>query len=811
MHRGLLIILLIFLAQLLAAQNILTGKIYDGADHSPIIGATIYIADLKKGGLSDSEGNYRIENLPKGKFLIEVKFIGYASFIQPVEIIRLTELNVELSSTVTELNEVVVTGISHSSELRNNPIPITTINNKQLVENSSTNLIDNIAQKKGVNQITTGAAISKPVIRGLSYNRIITLYDGIRQEGQQWGDEHGIEIDEFSVDRVEIIKGAGSLMYGSDGLGGVINFLTANPVTEGSITGKWVSNYQTNNGLIGNSLMNAGNLKGFYWQVRASNKMAKAYHNAYDGKVFNSGFHENDINGFVGMNRSWGYSQLNISSFNQNVGLVEGERDNDGNFIRLKNANGIAEEVTVQEKELDTYKLFIPKQNINHLRITNSTNLYFGNTRLQLNTGYQRNQRKEFGNVLDENLKELFFDLKSLNYNLVIFLPEKNLWQFSLGTSGMSQKNENKGIAFLIPAYHSFDWGFFGFLKRRFGKFELASGARFDQRLLTIDELYLDENGVPTNDKTKDKKFSAANLSFQNYSFSGGFTYQFLRRWSAKLNASRGYRAPNVSEIASNGRHEGSLRYEYGNEKLKAETSFQTDAGIVFYSKHASIEFSIFQNTINDYIFTKKLLSVNGTDSIPDPVEPVPAYHYVQGQAQLTGGEFSIDLHPHPFDWLHFENAFSFVNALNKSQSGDSAKYLPYMPAPRYQSELRANFKNTNTILKNLFIKIEYNHFWKQNRVLLENRTETITPAYSLWNAGAGTDVTNSKGETILSFYCTVNNLFNKAYQNHLSRLKYAAENQVTGRIGVFNMGRNVSFKILIPITFKKAKATSAQ
>ena len=142
--------------------------------------------------------------------------------------------------TATELNEIVVTGISQSSELRTNPVPIVAIDAQSLLENTSSNIIDNISKQAGVNQITTGAAIAKPVIRGLSFNRIVTLYDGIRQEGQQWGDEHGIEIDEFSVERVEIIKGAGSLMYGSDALGGVINFLAPDPVERGVVKSKWI-------------------------------------------------------------------------------------------------------------------------------------------------------------------------------------------------------------------------------------------------------------------------------------------------------------------------------------------------------------------------------------------------------------------------------------------------------------------------------------------------------------------------------------------------------------------------------------------
>ena len=784
------------------AQNSLTGKVTDFHDQTPIIGATVYIPDLKKGTSTDVDGRYTIDRLPRGRFLVEIKFIGYSTAIQSVQMSGTTQLDIALNSAVTELNEVVVTGISHSSELKNNPLPIATLNNKSLTENTSTNLIDNISKKAGVNQITTGPAISKPVIRGLGYNRIISLYDGIRQEGQQWGDEHGIEIDEYSVDRVEIIKGAGSLMYGSDGLGGVLNFLTPNPVSEGTVIGKWLSNYQTNNGLIGNSFMNAGNLKGLYWLARASLKDAKPFSNAYDGKVFNSGFRERDVNGHIGLSKPWGYSQLNVSSFHQVLGLVEGDRDSTGRFTRLVNINGSAEEATASNAEVNSYHVFIPRQDISHVRISNTTNVYLGPSRLQLNVGYQRNQRKEFGEVLDEQTKNLYFDLRTLNYNLTYFLPEGKGWQVSLGTSGMTQQSQNKGIEFLIPAYRSFDWGAFGFAKRHFAKLDVAGGIRFDQRLIAIDALYLDNQGAPTSDTNATQKFKSGNLTFSNYSASAGLTYPISKMLSVKFNASRGFRAPNIAELASNGRHEGSLRYEYGNFSLKPETSLQLDAGVVFNSTHVSAEFSVFQNDIRHYIFTEKLAAKNGLDSIPDPSQPVPAYQYIQGQAQLRGGEFFIDLHPHPLDWLHFENGFSFVDALNKSQSrNDSTKYLPYIPAPRYQSELRGNLKKMGSRLVNPFVKLEFNHVWPQNRVLLENRTETPTPSYSLWNAGLGTDIVTPKGATLFSFYFTVNNIFDVAYQNHLSRLKYGPVNPATGRVGVFNMGRNFSFRIVIPIT----------
>lgn len=789
------------------AQLALTGKVTDAETGEPLPGVTIYISDLKKGSITNDAGQFTVDGLRKGKFLVEFKLIGYTARVETVQLDGQTELNVALSSMATELHEVVVTGISHTSELRKNPIPLTTLNNQLLTENTSTNLIDNIAKKPGISQISTGAAIAKPVIRGLSYNRIITLYDGTRQEGQQWGDEHGIEIDEFSVDRVEIIKGAGSLMYGSDGLGGVINFLTPNPAAPGSIVGKWISNYQTNNGLFGNSVSTAGNINGIYWLMRVSNKTSRSYSNAYDGTVFNSGFHETNLNASLGITKKWGYSEFTVSSFNQSIGLVEGDRDADGHFTRIKNENGAEEEVTVTDDELDSYTLFIPNQTIQHFRVSNTSNFYLPDSRVQLNVGYQQNKRKEFGNVLDENQAELYFDLQTANYSVIYFLPSFQEWEFSTGMSGMFQQNLNKGVEFLIPEYTSYDWGAFGFVKRPVGKLDLAGGLRYDIRSINSNSLYLDADGNPTDDPSMQMKFNDAHVTFKNISASAGATYEFSKLLTGKLNLSRGFRAPNISELASNGIHEGTLRYEYGNFNLKAETSLQFDVSAMLNSKHVTLEMSLFQNTIDNYIYTEKLLTSNGMDSIPDPGDPAPAYQYVQGKARLRGGELTMDIHPHPLDWLHFENSFSFVAAENTSVKNDSGKYLPFIPAPRLQSELRATVPTLAGIFSNAFMKVEFNYFWKQDRALLENGTETPTASYALWNIGVGTAVKNKINPELFSIYFTVANVFDKAYQNHLSRLKYAAENPVTGRAGVFNMGRNFSVKIVVPMTFRKSTA----
>lgn len=790
------------------AQNSISGRITDANDSTALIGATVFVADLKRGGVTDMEGKYSLQNLPLGTFLVEFKYAGYETHVAIIRADGRTEYNVKLNPAVTELNEVVITGISHSTELKRSPIPITTISAERLAERPASNLMDKIAGHPGVSQITTGAGISKPVVRGLGFNRVITLYDGIRQEGQQWGDEHGLEIDEFAVNRVEIIKGAGSLMYGSDGLGGIINFMAPDPLPEGALEGKWISNYQSNNGLIANSLSLAGNNGGVFWHGRISQKNAHAYTNRYDGKVFNSGFNELDGNGTVGINGDWGFTQVNISSFNQNLGLTEGERDNEGNFVRETLIGQNVEEVKVTPGELRSYSLFVPKQNVRHLRLSSNTNYYKGNSRVQLNVGYQRNLRKEYGNVADEDREELAFDLHSTTFNLIYFLPSMNDLRISAGTSGMFQKSTGSGEDFLIPDYHFFDWGFFAFAKWHYNTLDIAGGLRYDQRSMSIDPLLLDEDGRPSDDPADYQKFKAGSPSFSSLSASLGVTKVISQGLTLKFNASRGFRAPSIAELASNGNHEGSLQYEYGNPGLDAETSLQMDLGFTLQSEHVTLDAAFFQNFINNYIYLRKLKGQNGMDSIPDPADPLPAYQYSQGDARLGGGELTLDIHPHPFDWLHFESTLSGVYAINRTEAGnDSTRYLPYIPPLDYRGQLRANVNKIAGRLYDAFLMIEFRHTWEKSRVLLENGTETPTPGYSLWNAAMGASIGRKQGPgPLMTIYFSVNNVFDKGYQEHLSRLKYAPENPVTLRRGVFNMGRNFSVKVVVPFSLRKDK-----
>src|SRR5450755_2279180 len=335
----------------------LSGIVLDSATGKGIAGASVYIADLKLGALANESGNYRFANLPTGSYLVEAHAIGHSTQIKNVTVSVGAVQDFSLSLQYTEESPVVVTGLSKATQIKRSPVPIVTMNHAAIVGNLSTNIIDAIAKLPGVTQLTTGPNVSKPFIRGLGFNRILTLYDGVRQEGQQWGDEHGIEVDQNTVDKVEIVKGPASLIYGSDAVAGVVNLLPPNPPAEGKTIGDISSEYQTNNGLIAGSAMLAGNKKSFTWMGRASYKTATNYQNSIDGRVYNTGFRELDFSGSADINRSWGYSHLGVSTFNDLQEIPDGSRDS----ATRKFTKQITEDDTIRpivsDEELKSYKI----------------------------------------------------------------------------------------------------------------------------------------------------------------------------------------------------------------------------------------------------------------------------------------------------------------------------------------------------------------------------------------------------------------------------------------------------------------------
>lgn len=810
MKKYFLLLLVCLGAHVLAhSQNFIKGKITDSETGEAIFGATVYISELRTGASTDTAGVFIIRNVPLGTFLGEVRMIGYSSHAvslvaenkdQPLQ----QPAVFTLTKTPAEYQPVIITGVSGPTLRRIDPIPSALQTRDHILQHGSTNAINAIAELPGISAVSTGNAISKPVIRGLGYNRVVVLRNGMRQEGQQWGDEHGVEIDEFEIDRVEIIKGPGSIIYGSDAMAGVINFITPRTVVDGKISGEYTGAYQTNGMLVGNSLMTEGNLKGISWQVRGSQKMAGNYFTPADGYVANTGFREYNASGFVGLNRSWGVSQITFSSFNQTLGLPEGERDSLGHFIVPFALN----DSTVEEQSFTSgalkgyaHHLGIPRQQINHNRIVLSNNVYFGKSSLKIDIGYQDNMRREFGNVLDPSEEEVAMRLSTTNVNAVLYLPEKNGKQLIAGVNLQRQTNTNSGEEFIIPDYLAQDAGAFVHFRKISGRWYFGAGLRGDVRNLLTDALYIDSDGNFTTEPTTDVKFTSISRLFPSFSAIAGASYRPTEPVVFRANVSRGFRVPNIAELASNGKHEGTFRYESGNANLNPESSLQLDLGMTFTSDHFNIELSAFCNDIRNFIYLSKINSVLGGDSIADPSDPAPVFTFRHGHARLFGGEIFTDIHPHPLDWLHFENSLSFVQG-ELLDMPDSMRCLPFMPPLKYQSELNAHIERNVGPFTEMYFSAAVSVYFKQDRIYSAYGTETATPGYALLEVGAGTHVVNKKGTVLCKVYLSANNLLNTTYQSHLSRLKYAPENPATGTTGIYGQGRNFSVRLVVPFSF---------
>jgi iron complex outermembrane receptor protein len=794
-----------FTSAAIAQQFTLTGKVFDKATGKILPGASVYISEIKKGTVTNKEGIFTI-NIEQGSHLLEISYVGYATDVENIKLEKNTTQNFYLNSSVLEGGNVIVTSFLRATSTKRTPTPVTIIKKEELFRGVASNLIDALSKVPGVSQISTGPAISKPVIRGLSSNRVVVMHDGIRQEGQQWGDEHGIEIDEYNVSRTEVLKVPASLIYGSDALAGVINIISNVPVSEGVMKGNIFSNYQSNNRMMGNHFDLSGNKNGFIWGVNYSTKNAGDYKNKYDGPVFNSRFLERNGGGYVGIEKNWGYTQLSFSNFSQNLGVVEGARAADGRFIMMEDVGGIAKEVIVDAAEEKRFTPRAPMQKIQHTKYTLDNNVKIGNDRLKATFGLQQNQRMEFGNVLDLSEKELFFDLKTFNYAVQYLQAEKNNWKNTFGVNGMHQHNTNKGLTALIPDYTNFDIGAFYYTQKRTDKTSWTGGLRYDQKhmnyinpaqftcppgmacIALYDPLYYPRE---------------SSKQFNNITGAIGMAHDINEQLTLKLNIARGYRAPNMAELASYGAHQGTNRFEYGNGLLKSEKSLQLDAALEWSNEHMSITGNVFYNNVTDYIFYQKLSATRGGDSVIMDYtnnlagDKLYAFAFKQSNAHLYGAEFNIDLHPHPLDWLHVENSVSLIRGQFK-QALDGSKNLPGIPSARWLSEIRIELFKKSKAIGNSFINVQLDNVFAQNHPFTGYNTETQTPAYTLLNVGYSTQIQN-RNKILFSVSLVGQNITDVAYQHHLNRLKYGPVNDATGRMGVFNMGRNFSFKVNIP------------
>ena len=794
----------------------LTGVVTDKADGKPIPGVLISIPDLKTGTVTDIDGRYSINRLPKGNYLLQISYLGYTTLNKSFNGAKSTVLDIQLISASIETGEVIITGVSKATEIRRNPIPMVAIGKTFIEQHSASgNVIDEIANLPGISAVTTGPNISKPVIRGLGYNRVITLQDGIRQEGQQWGDEHGIEVDQNSIDRVEIIKGPASLTYGSDAIGGVINLISPNPVPEGKISGAFTSISGTNNGLLNESLRVQGNQNGVIWGTILTDKESKDYRNQHDGRVYATNFSEKDARVMVGLNKTWGYAYLNASVFDDLQAITDGSRDSLRRFTK-QITEGDSYRPAVSGSELNSYRIPSLHQHVQLYRIYDNSSITLGTGNLIMNLGYQFSHRKEYTHPSEPEVPGLNLQLHTYTYDFKYIFNLAANYETTLGLNGMYQLNAlGHSTEFPIPAYHQFDIGPFFVVKRTIGKLELSAGARSDSRSFSGKSAYVDTtlthfptlySGInPTSTPNVIRQFGALNKTFSGTSGGMGATYIFSSQFLIKGNIARGFRAPGIAELSANGPDPGSKIYHIGNSSFKPEFSLQEDLGFSLSLPVISVNIDFFNNTIQNYIYQQQVLNQDGT---PERVAAFPLYDvftYTQSKALINGGEIGVDIHP--VSWLHFENEASLTYGSNLGKGGpvpDSLRYLPFIPPLHTHSELRATLLKGFNKVRNAYAFIGFDHFNEQNRFFSAYGTETRTAGYNLISAGFGGDVLNPSGRTVVKLFVEGTNLANVNYQSNMSRLKYFDNPVVSAGVkpGIFNMGRNISFRVVVPFDF---------
>ncbi|MGZ3884918.1 MAG: TonB-dependent receptor, partial [Bacteroidia bacterium] len=739
MKRHLCMFLVLFQVLNSYSQNSLKGIVKNKSTQEILPGAVIYFPDLKTGVVSGTDGTYQVSKLPKIKTLMQVKLLGFKTFVRTIDLSSTQSFDIEMEESAVEGEEIIVTGTSHATEIKRSPVPIASIDQKYLQQNSATNIIDALIKVPGVSAVSTGPNVSKPYIRGLGYNRILTLFDGIRQDGQQWGDEHGIEVDQYLVDRIEVVKGPASLIYGSDALAGVVNLIPANTAPEGTIKGNVTGNYQTNNKQSAASLALAGNQKGFVWGFRGSQKQAAAYQNKYDGRVYGTRYKENDLNAYLGLNKSWGYSHVHFTLYDNLQEIPDGSRDSSTRQFTKQITEADTLRPIVSGSDLNTYGINAIHQHVQHYRMYSASNFILRQSKLGLKLGWQQSHRREFSHPELPMQAGLNLLLNTYTYDLKLSLPAVKGWEPMIGVNGMFQQNKSTDATeFVIPDYRSFDAGPFAYLKKSFTKLDLAAGVRYDIRAFRNDSMYTKADPVTgfdtqvqhkAGDTTDAKQFSYYKHTFSGFSGSFGLTYNFSDKVCVKANVARGYRSPNIAEISAKGVHPGTGFEQLGDANFKPEFSLQEDVGLFFESEHISGSVEAFNNVIDNYIYNEKLLSLHGGDSLfTQAGNAYPVFKFRQTKAQLYGGEFSLDIHPHPLDWLHFENTVSLLYALNLGGNGlhitDSTRYLPYIPPFHTNSELRADLKKKAGCFSSIFFKVGLQYYAAQDRFYKAYGTE---------------------------------------------------------------------------------------
>ena len=789
--------------------------------------ATVVVgASENLGATSTKTGYYSISGNFGDTCTLTATAIGYQTvraFVRLKDAVVI--VNIDMPRNISTLNEVVVSGVSKATLLRENPVVVVAVSGQQIDACTENNVIDAIAKNApGFEAVKTGPNVSKPFINGMGYNRVLTLYDGMRVETQQWGDEHGVPLDDYVVGKAEIIEGPSSLMYGSDAIAGVLSLFPKTPQdTDGVLHGRYLSEYQTNNGLIGNALSLSQNRGCFSWAVRGSGRVAKNYSNPVDGRVYNTAFRMANGSAYLGYRNAKGRSHLNFTLYDNRQGIPDGSRDSltrkftyqvyesEGENMLQPLTDNVKNRPMVPEAYLNSYTVSPLAQRIQDYRLYTDHDYHVGPGHLYSLLGFEQNIRREYDHPTDPVQAGEFIVLNTLDYVIRYNLPTFFGIEPAFGVNGMYQNNTNRNATdFPIPDYRLFDIGSFAFGKWKHRKWTLAGGIRYDHRSEQGDDMFIKPNPatgffgqVGFGDSAgATKQFPEFQLRFKGVTGSFGATWNANEHIGLKANIARGYRAPNITEIASNGLDPGAHIVYVGNLAFEPEFSLQEDVAVSGTYPDITFGCNVFCNSIQNYIYEDQKVDAAGK-----PVVVVPGnrtFQFQQTDARLYGLNATFGIHPRHHGRWTVSNSISFVYGFNLNpkyrNAGTNGEYLPYLPPPHWLCTADYHVLRNYKRLTNVSAQAAGNVNAAQNRYLGVYGTETPTPAYTLFDVSLHADIQYTH-QQVLQIQLSANNIFNIAYQSHLICLQYFEyfTASPTGRLGMFDMGRNWCFNLIVP------------
>lgn len=639
------------------------------------------------------------------------------------------------------LREVLITGIRDAAA-RETGLNVSALNREQIVRSGASTLCNALAGLPGVSALRTGPGIAKPVVRGLYGNRVLVLLSSLKFDNQQWQDEHGLGLSDAGVDRVELIKGPASVLYGSEAVGGVINVIEERPEPDaprgGDVNLRLYSNTQGINGDAG--LL--GNTRRGWWRVRAGADSHTDYSDGKGERVLNSRF-----GGF--------YLKSTLAFRNARRQTVI---NYDGSLSRF---GFIVEDLAdFFEADARRSRSFAGPHHSVALNVLSVENTFWKErSTVKVNAGLQSNLRREDegGGAVSLNMH-----LLSLPWNAQWIRPLDTRNELIVSATGAFEKNTNYGARIIVPDANMAEQGLSLFYKHRRGAVIFESGLGVQDKFIqTLETRLLN---------TPDKELRPFKRNRASLNGLLGLTWNPSPAWTFKWNAATGFRAPNLAELSSDGLHEGIFHYEIGNPNLRNEQNLNLETDAQHEGRFLTANAALWVNQFRDYVY----LAPTGKDTLGFPL-----YRYRQDDARLYGGEFGITLHRSGWYWTE---EYAFVRG---TRAGDTP--LPFIAAPRWVSRLRWERSGGKTRLKTWF-SIEGEYVFAQNRPA---EYETGTPPYFLLHAGLGADLRWGKQTIALGF--SGRNLLDRRYADHLSRLK---------NYGIFDMGRDVEFSVRVPFRF---------